>query len=219
MKTATAQLLTGVAVVLLAVLSLAAGGARAGESGTITYRQGCDGQSVMLTITATGYTPYETLQISVLSSTPPFDPLGTSASPNPVGSDGNAVATATFTGLPQSTSVFIAVIELISGGGPFRSDAFTLISCSPQAQLSTLIGQVQALNVTDGITNSLDAKLTHIQDALAAANNNSGAVACNSLNAFIHEVAAQAQSQVITAGQAKALTDAALSIEKALGCA
>jgi hypothetical protein len=215
LNTTANRLRTSVGIVLLVAASLAAGTARAADPGTIAYTQSCDGQSVTLVVTATGYTPYETLQLVVDRAAPPYDQLAAS---QPIVSNANAVASATFTGLPPSTSVFIVVEELISGGGPFRSGEFTLLSCSAQAQLTALVAQVQGLDTNAGIANSLDAKLSHIDDALSAAKSNSLGVACNSLNAFLNEVAAQAQSQVITAAQAAALTNDAMSIQKALGC-
>jgi hypothetical protein len=215
----TRRLVLGFAI-LLAALGLAAGaygyGVIPGQY-SVEYAQACDGQLVTLTVTYRGLTPnYTQLEVGVNRPTSPFDQLGVAPS---VTSDANGVARVVFTGLPASTSVFTTIVDIGPGGGPFVDPAFTTISCTPQAQLSSLVDLVLSLNASDGIANSLDAKLSHIQDALAAAKNNSLTVACNSLDAFVHEVAAEAQNQAISPTQAAALTNAALSIEKALGCA
>jgi len=214
LNTTANRLRTSVGIVLLVAASLAAGTARAADPGTIAYTQSCDGQSVTLTVAATGEQPYEILQFSLLVNPPGY----LAAPPQQIESDANAVATAKFSGLPSpdGTSYFIGVDS--PSVGAFQTHDFALADCSPQAQLSALVTQVQGLDVSAGITNSLDAKLSHIQDALSAAKNNSLGVACNSLNAFLNDVAAQAQSHMITAAQAAALTNAALSIKKALGC-
>jgi hypothetical protein len=217
MKT-THRLIPGFAI-LLAALGLAAGaygyGVIPGQY-TVEFAQACDGQLVTLTVTYRGLTPnYSQLEVQVGRATPPLDVFGLAPS---VTSDASGIATVVFTGLPASTSFGTVILDLGPGGGPFGDGPFTTISCTPQAQLSSLVDLVLSLNASDGITNSLDAKLSHIQDALAAAHNNSLTVACNSLDAFVNEVAAQAQNQAISQTQATALTNAALSIMKALGC-
>lgn len=201
------------AAVLAVALSFGAAAARGLVSDvTVTYTQVCDGPGVALTVTATGLVTGEQHVFTVTGdamsvSSPAFFP------------DAEGNATATFSGLASSSPVLASVHPASSPGAEGIAGPFSLLDCSPTAQLNALVGQVQSLNVSSGIANSLDAKLSHIQDALAAARNNSVGVACNSLNAFINDVAAQAQSHVITAAQASALTSAAMSIEKALGCA
>jgi hypothetical protein len=217
MKT-TGRLIPGFAILLVA-LGLTAGaygyGVIPGQY-SVEYAQACDGQLVTLTVTYRGLTPnYSQLAVGVGRAISPFDSLGFAPS---VTSDASGIATVVFTGLPASTSVFTTILDIGPGGGPFGDPVFTTISCTPQAQLSSLVDLVLSLNASDGITNSLDAKLSHIQDALAAARNSSLTVACNSLDAFVHEVAAQAQNGAISQTQATALTNTALSIMKALGC-
>jgi hypothetical protein len=202
-----------VALVLAAALSFAVGEARGLVSDVaVTYAQGCDGRTVTLTVVATGLVVGEQHVFTVASDT-----LNVSSPPASPDAEGNA--TATFSGLASSSPVLASVHRASSSSpegivGPFR-----LLDCSPSVQRDALVGLVQGLNVSTGLANSLNAKLSHIQDALAATRNNSLGVACNSLNAFVNEVAAQAQSQVITAAQALLLTNSALSIKKALGCA
>jgi hypothetical protein len=213
LKTTASRFVTSVGIVLLVALSLAAGSARAVQDGFIAYTQSCDGRYVTLTVTAAGQQPYESMTFSLYLSGPGY----LAANPQQIESDANAVATATFSGLPSAGATVYLLVHSPSVGFLYTHD-FALSDCSPQAQLSALIAQVQGLDATAGITNSLDAKLSHIQDALSAAKNNSLGVACNSLDAFLNEVVAQAQSHVITAVQAAALTNAAMSIKSALGC-
>lgn len=84
-------------------------------------------------------------------------------------------------------------------------------------QTSNLINLVEALNLQQGISNSLDAKLQNIQAALAAAQAGDGPSACNMLNAFVNEVEAQAE-QKLTVNQTLDLISAARRIQAVLGC-
>jgi len=70
LNTTANRLRTSVGIVLLVATSLAAGTARAADPGTIAYTQSCDGQSLTLTVTATGEQPYEILQFSLLVDPP-----------------------------------------------------------------------------------------------------------------------------------------------------
>ena len=65
------------------------------------------------------------------------------------------------------------------------------IESAPEPTIADLINNVQAMNLQQGIENSLDAKLTSAQDALNAQDNGQISIAVNKLNAFINEVEAQ----------------------------
>lgn len=81
-------------------------------------------------------------------------------------------------------------------------------------QLNDLIALVQSFNLHDGTEASLISKL---QDALAAVNGSTTAIACDSLTAFIN--ASQAQSgKKLTAAQVEQLVQTAAEIKTDLGC-
>ena len=84
-------------------------------------------------------------------------------------------------------------------------------------QLTALTSFVQSLNLQQGITNSLDAKLQNAEAAFAAAKAGNLATACSLLTAFINEVQAQSGKK-ITAAQAADLIAAANQIKSVLGC-
>lgn len=88
---------------------------------------------------------------------------------------------------------------------------------SAMALLTTLATFVQTLNLSNGISNSLDAKLQNALRALHFANVGDSPSACNRMGAFINEVKAQA-GKTLTAGQATQLTSLAGHVRAALGC-
>ena len=71
--------------------------------------------------------------------------------------------------------------------------------------LTTLATFVQTLNLSNGISNSLDAKLQNALRALHFVNAGDSPSACNRMGAFINEVKAQA-GKALTAGKATQLT-------------
>jgi hypothetical protein len=62
--------------------------------------------------------------------------------------------------------------------------------------LEDLIAQVAALNLHNGIANSLDAKLANVVKALDDLNDSNDVAAANTLQAFINEVEAQAGGKI-----------------------
>lgn len=77
--------------------------------------------------------------------------------------------------------------------------------------LTDLAADIIALNLQTGLSNSLDAKLTAVFDALTDLNENNDASALNRLNAFINEVEAQ-RGKKITDAQADYLIAAVLEV-------
>ena len=77
--------------------------------------------------------------------------------------------------------------------------------------IGDLVDTVTAMNLQQGIDNSLDAKLDAALGALEDANQNNDASAVNKLQAFINEVEAQRDNK-ITNEQADELHDAAQAI-------
>ena len=102
---------------------------------------------------------------------------------------------------------------LTSGSGT----AYPVTASSPTVLLTSLVTFVQALNLSSGIANSLDAKLQNVLDALDAAHAGDVISACHRLDAFINEVAAQAGNK-LTETQAAQLTLRAQNVRVALGC-
>ena len=83
--------------------------------------------------------------------------------------------------------------------------------------LTSLATFVQTLNLSNGISNSLDAKLQNALQALDDANAGNTGSACNRLGAFLNEVSAQA-GKVLTTAQAAQLTILASQVRSALNC-
>lgn len=83
--------------------------------------------------------------------------------------------------------------------------------------LTSLATFVQALNLSNGISNSLDTKLQNALQALDAANVGDLPSACNRIGAFLNEAAAQA-GKALTVPQAAQLTNLAQQVQAALQC-
>ena len=81
----------------------------------------------------------------------------------------------------------------------------------PVSLINDLILQVMALNLQQGIANSLDAKLDRVLNALDDVNENNDVAAVNSLEAFINAVEAQRAGH-LTDAQTDQLVTAALQI-------
>ena len=67
---------------------------------------------------------------------------------------------------------------------------------TPVELLSNLISRVVALNLQNGISNALDAKLDTAISAISDMNDNNNVAAVNSLNAFINSVEAQKGNKI-----------------------
>lgn len=84
-------------------------------------------------------------------------------------------------------------------------------SATPEAAVSNLIDMVIDMNLQQGISNSLDAKLGAVSQTLADMNQNNDVAAINNLNAFINAVEAQRGGK-LTDEQANTLIAAAQAI-------
>ncbi len=69
-------------------------------------------------------------------------------------------------------------------------------SVDPVELLGELAGKVFGLNLQNGISNSLDAKLDAALKALEDINNNNHVAAINTLQAFINAVEAQSDNKI-----------------------
>ena len=103
------------------------------------------------------------------------------------------------------------------GAGNTVSGDFTVLVQAAAAQVGNLVAKVQAFNLAQGITNSLDAKLANILSALNAAQTGNVSNVCGQLGAFISQVAAQS-GKSLTAAQAAELTADAQRIQAVVGC-
>ena len=71
------------------------------------------------------------------------------------------------------------------------------------------------MHLSHGTTTSLEAPLNTAQSQL---NRNKYAAACNSLNAFLHQVDAKEANRQLTSQQAADLRQQAIAVESSLGC-
>lgn len=97
------------------------------------------------------------------------------------------------------------------------SASFEVTVVGASGQLSNLTTLVQSYNLHQGISNSLDSKLSNAQKALEAANAGDLESACGLMGAFINEVEAQS-GQKLTVAQADDLIAAAQQIAAVLRC-
>ena len=81
----------------------------------------------------------------------------------------------------------------------------------PAVMIGILVEEVINLNIQNGISNSLDAKLDSALSAIDDLNQNNDVAAINSLNAFINAVEAQ-RGKAITEDEADTLIDEAQAI-------
>ena len=101
--------------------------------------------------------------------------------------------------------------------GNTASGSFTVLVQAAAAQVSQLIVTVQNFNLQQGISNSLDAKLQNVLEALNGATAGNTAAVCNQLAAFINETAAQSGKK-LTVAQANQLIATAQQIRAVIGC-
>jgi hypothetical protein len=101
--------------------------------------------------------------------------------------------------------------------GNTSTDTFQITVRGATEQALNLTTFVQALNLKQGISSSLDAKLQNIRAALAATTAGDRVTACNMLSAFVKEVQAQI-GKTLTEVEANDLIAAARRIQVLLGC-
>lgn len=88
---------------------------------------------------------------------------------------------------------------------------------SASALLSSLVTFVQGLNLSSGISNSLDGKLRNVVEALEDASAGDTPSACGKMGAFINEINAQ-EGVKLTTAQAAELRTTAQHVRTFLGC-
>ena len=134
----------------------------------------------------------------------------------------NSPSQLTITCGPPSGSTFPIGVTTVncSASDPAGNAAgatFTVTVLGGTDQLSNLVALAQSMDLKNGISTSLDAKLNAAIATLADMHTNSISTACNQLSAFINETTAQSGKK-LTASQAIQLIAAAQSIRAALGC-
>ena len=95
--------------------------------------------------------------------------------------------------------------------GSNTGSAYIFSLSFPVSLINDLILEVMALNLQQGISNSLNAKLDSVLNALEDVNENNDVAAVNSLEAFINAVEAQ-RGVHLTDAEADQLVTAALQI-------
>ena len=101
--------------------------------------------------------------------------------------------------------------------GNTANASFTVKVLGANAQLNNLIATSQGMDLANGISTSLDAKLNAAIATLADMKTNSISTACNQLSAFINDTTAQSGNK-LTASQANELIAAAQKIRAILSC-
>jgi hypothetical protein len=171
--------------------------------------------------------------VTVQDTTPPLLAIpGNTQTPatSPAGAIVTFVATATdrvdpspkVACLPASGSQFPIGSTVVTCVGADRSGnatsgAFTITVVGAAGQLANLVALVQSFNIQQGISNSLDTKLSAAVAALEQAASGDASGACGSVSGFVNEVQAQAGNKLTTA-QASQLTLAANRIAATIGC-
>jgi len=122
----------------------------------------------------------------------------------------NDDGTITYTPSPEfeGPDTFEYTISDVDGA----TDTATVTVVGPVVMIEDLIADVEHLNGSYGIPNSLDAKLEAAQKSLEDANQNNDVAAVNKLQAFINEVEAQSGNQIEDPEDADRLIAAAQAI-------
>jgi hypothetical protein len=133
-----------------------------------------------------------------------------------IGTSGETVFDGKLNGIVDEASIYNRAVDASEIAALYAAD--TAGKCaSATGLLASLATFIQTLNLSHGISNSLDTKLQNALQALDAANAGDSPSACNRLGAFIHEVNAQS-GNALTAAQGAQLTTMALQVRAALGC-
>ena len=133
-----------------------------------------------------------------------------------IGTSGETVFDGKLNGIVDEASIYNRALDAAEIAALYAAGAAGKCA-SATGLLTTLATFVQTLNISNGISNSLDAKLQNALQALDDANAGNSPSACNRMGAFINEVNAQA-GKALTVGQAAQLTSLAGQVRAALGC-
>jgi HYR domain len=128
----------------------------------------------------------------------------------------------TVTCSPVSGSTFTIGVTTVScsasdPAGNTASARFNITVLGSAAQLNSLIALTQSMDLQNGISTSLDAKLSAAIATLADMRTNSVSTACSQLAAFVNDTTAQSGNK-LTVSQANQLISAAQQIRATLAC-
>lgn len=133
-----------------------------------------------------------------------------------IGTSGETVFDGKLNGVVDEASIYNRALDAAETGDLYAAGAAGKCA-SATGLLATLATFVQTLNLSNGISNSLDAKLQNALEALDAAKAGDSVSACNRITAFQNEVTAQA-GKAFTTTQAAQLATLAEQVRTALAC-
>jgi len=133
-----------------------------------------------------------------------------------IGTSGETVFDGKLNGIVDEASIYNRALDASEISALYASGAAGKCA-SATGLLTSLATFVQTLNLSNGISNSLDTKLQNALQALDAASAGDSPSACNRIAAFINEVGAQT-GNALTLAQAAQLTNVAQQVQAALQC-
>ena len=92
---------------------------------------------------------------------------------------------------------------------------FSWTILTPQQAVQNVTNTIEHMHLPRGTTTSLEAPLN---TAINQLNRNNDVAACNTLNAFLHQVDAKEANRQLTSAQAPELRQQATAIRETLGC-
>ena len=176
--------------------------------------------------------PGNTVSVISTAATPPAPPntiitSATSGNGNPVhngGSTGSAFSTCATTNpgtvsydnlvAGQQHTFEVRAVDTLGNKDPTPA-TFTWSIITPQQAVQNIINTIEHMHLPRGTTTSLEAPLN---TALSQLNRNNDAAACNTLNAFLHQVDAKEANRQLTSAQAAELRQQATALRETLGC-
>jgi hypothetical protein len=133
-----------------------------------------------------------------------------------IGTSGETVFDGKLNGIVDEASIYNRALDASEIAALYAAGAAGKCA-SATGLLTTLATFVQTLNLSNGISNSLDMKLQNALQALDSAQAGDMISACNRISAFLNEVGAQS-GKTITSSQAIQLTTVAGQVRTALSC-
>jgi len=133
-----------------------------------------------------------------------------------IGTSGETVFDGKLNGIIDEASIYNRALDASEIAALYAAGAAGKCA-SATGLLTTLAVFVQTLNLSDGISNSLDMKLQTALQALDSATAGDNPSACNRIAAFLAEVGAQ-NGKAITSAQAAQLASLAQQVRTALSC-
>jgi hypothetical protein len=133
-----------------------------------------------------------------------------------LGTSGETVFDGKLNGVIDEASIYNRALDAVEVARLYAAGSAGKCS-SATGLLISLTTFIQTLNLSQGISNSLDAKLQNALQALDAAKAGDVISACSRLSAFINELNAQS-GNALTETQAAQLATVGAHVRAALGC-